>query len=143
MRGRTVARVLVGLCAAAAIAGSAPALAQTSQTRQVMREKLVRSSQLLAALVTSNWAALDRESRALEAVTARPGWDVLRSPEYGKQTSAFQLSVQALEEAAGRRDQREALSAYNALIASCVECHRFVARARVASLSGPAGPAAR
>jgi hypothetical protein len=34
-------------------------------------------------------------------------------------------------DAAGRRDQREALAAYNWLVASCVECHLYVSRARI------------
>lgn len=115
---------------------TAPAGAQTALTRQVMREKLTRSSQLLAALVTSNWLALERESAALDAVTQKPGWDVLRAPEYVKQTGNFHLSVDALEEAARLRDQRQALAAYNGLVASCVECHRYVARSRVAVVPG-------
>jgi len=105
--------------------------AQTSQTDQVMREKLTQSERLLAALVTSNWAALDRHGRALRDLTSKPGWDQMRLPEYYKHTTAFQRSVESVVDAAGRRDQREALTAYNGLVASCVECHRYVARVRI------------
>jgi hypothetical protein len=126
-----------------ALAGGAPSPveAQTALTRQVMREKLTRSSQLLAALVTSNWVVLEREAAALGAVALKPGGDVLRAPEYVKQTGGFVRSVEALEEASRRRDQGEALAAYNGLVASCVECHRYVARARVAL--GPGIPSGR
>jgi len=123
---------LLGLVALLATTGSPPAAAQSTQTKQVMRQKLAQSEQLLAALVTSNWVALDRHNRALEAVTNEPGWDVMRLPEFHKYTVAFQRSVQALTAAAEERDQRTALSAYNGLVASCVECHRYVARARIA-----------
>ncbi len=126
--------VLVLMAVAACV--TAPVQAQTALTRQVMREKLTRSAQLLAALVTSNWVALERESAALDAVTLKPGWDVLRSPEYVRQTGNFHLSVEALEEASRLRDQRQALAAYNGLVASCVECHRYMARARVAVAPG-------
>jgi cell division septation protein DedD len=119
-----------GACLAAVLAR--PASAQNAQTKQVMREKLARSGPLLAALVTSNWAELERDTRALDAVTAKPGWEVLRSPEYAKQTQAFHVAIQALTEAAGQRDLQVALRAYNGLVSSCVECHRFVARSRVA-----------
>ena len=105
--------------------------AQASQTDQVMRQKLTQSERLLAALVTSDWAALDRHGRALKDLTSKPGWDQMRLPEYYKHTMAFQSSVESVVEAAGRRDQREALTAYNGLVASCVECHRYVARARI------------
>ena len=110
-----------------------PLAAQTLQTKQVMRQKLAHSQQLLTALVTSNWASLGSRSRDLEALTNDRGWDVLRLPEFNKHTMAFQRAVQALAESAKQRDQRMALGAYNGLVASCVECHNYVARARIAT----------
>jgi len=110
-----------------------PLAAQTRQTKQVMRQKLAHSQQLLAALVTSNWASLASGSRDLEALTRQPGWDVLRLPEFNKQTLAFQRAIQALDDASKQRDQRTALTAYNGLVASCVECHSYVARSRIAT----------
>ena len=113
--------------------GAPPLAAQTFQTKQVMRQKLAHSQQLLAALVTSNWATLASRSRDLEALTGQPGWDVLRLPEFNKQTMAFQRAIQVLAEASKQRDQRTALTAYNELVTSCVECHNFVARSRIAT----------
>ena len=113
--------------------GAPPLAAQTRQTRQVMRQKLAHSQQLLAALVTSDWASLGSRSRDLGALTSQPGWDVLRLPEFNKHTLAFQRAIQALDEASKKRDQRTALAAYNGLVASCVECHNFVARSRIAA----------
>jgi len=109
-----------------------PLTAQTRQTKQVMRQKLTQSQQLLAALVTSNWASLASGSRELEALTRQPGWDVLREPEFNKQTLTFQRAIQALDDASKQRDQRMALTAYNGLVSACVECHNFVARSRIA-----------
>ena len=106
--------------------------AQTGQTRQVMREKLELSEILLGGLVTSNWASLHKTTQNLIGVINRPGWQVLQSPEYVRQTTAFINATQALLDAADARDQRTALTAYNGLVASCVECHRYVARSRVA-----------
>jgi Cytochrome C' len=129
---RSVAR-LAALTLVALLGWWAPPLAaQTLQTKQVMRQKLAQSQQLLAALVTSNWASLSSRSRELEALTNQPGWAVLRLPEFNKQTMAFQRAIQTLAEAAKQRDQRTALTAYNGLVASCVECHSFVARSRIA-----------
>ena len=109
------------------------AAAQTQQTKRVMRQKLAESQQLLGALVTSDWRALASHSQALQTLTMQPGWDVLRLPEFHNYTTAFQKAIQAVADAAGTRDQRNALTAYNALVSSCVECHRYVARARIAS----------
>lgn len=118
---------IIGLVAAANISH-----AQNNQTRQVMRQKLQHSEALLAALVTSNWDSLDRNGRALEALTTQPGWQVLRLPEFNKYTNAFQRSTAALVDAARARDGEAALPAYNGLVSSCVECHRYVARSRIA-----------
>jgi hypothetical protein len=105
---------------------------QTLQTERVMREKLEASQQLLAALVTSDWVALDRHSRALEALTGDPGWDVMRLPEFSRHAIPFQRALRAVTEAASRRDQRTALRAYTDLVSACVECHGYVSRARIA-----------
>jgi hypothetical protein len=37
---------------------------RATQSQEVMRQKLEASEHLLSALVTSNWVALDRQSRA-------------------------------------------------------------------------------
>ena len=110
---------------------------QTRQTKQVMRQKLQHSEALLAALVTSNWSGLDTNSRALDTLTMQPGWQVLRLPEYNKYTNAFQRATDALVTAAGARDTEGAVSAYNGLVGSCVACHRYVSRARIARMLPP------
>jgi hypothetical protein len=127
-------RNAVACCFIALLLFTAAALAQPAlQTKQVMRQKLTDSQQLLAALVTSNWTALDRHTRALQALTNQPGWDVMRLPEYHNYTTAFQRALQALTDAVGQRDQRTALAAYNGVVSSCVECHRYESRARITS----------
>jgi cytochrome c556 len=106
---------------------------QTVQTKQVMQQKLAQSQQLLAAVVTSNWTALTQRTQALESLTRQPGWQVLQTTEYRNYTAAFEQAMQALEAAAQQRDQRTAAMAYNQLVNSCVECHRYVARSRIAA----------
>ena len=106
---------------------------QTAQTKQVMQQKLAQSQQLLAAVVTSNWGALTQRTQALESLTRQPGWQVLQTTEYRTYTTAFEKATQALATAAQQRDQRTAATAYNQLVSSCVECHRYVARSRIAA----------
>jgi cytochrome c553 len=105
--------------------------AQTPQTMRLMREKLARSSALLAALVKSDWATMRRESRELAAIPDKPGWEVFQFPEYTRDSRAFTASVQALVDASNARDQAAALKAYNGIVTACVECHRNVARRRL------------
>ena len=106
--------------------------AQTVALNRVMRQKLVDAQSVLAAVVTDNWRELDRGSRALIKATQDPAWIVLQSPEYAKQSQAFVFALDDLVDVAARRDAEAAPLAYAALTMRCVQCHRFVARARLA-----------
>jgi len=128
---------VVATATLALVAGVRLADGQTAQTKRVMQQKLGESQQLLGALVTSNWAALNQRAQALEALTMDPGWQVLQTPEFRDYTAAFRRSTQAVTAAAAQRDQRTALTAYNQLVSSCVECHRYIARSRIASPQQP------
>jgi hypothetical protein len=115
------------------IAAIGDASAQTAATARVMRQKLVDAQGVMAAVVTSNWAELDRRSKALAKATEDPAWLVLRTPEYAKQGEAFLRAVNDLLDTAARRDADGAPLAYVALTMRCVQCHRYVARARIAA----------
>jgi len=114
------------------LAGVAAAPTQGPGLDRVMRQKLTHAQLILEAVVTSDWLALDSESRKLEALTNDPGWAVLNSPEYSRQSNAFRAAIQDLRQAAARRDLDKTPTAYNAVTLRCVECHRYVARARIA-----------
>jgi len=105
---------------------------QTPRLNMVMRQKLVASQQVLAAVVTSNWRQLEREAVALREATHKPAWLVLTEPEYVRQTSAFVRSLDALVDAARRKDLEAAPQAYVSMTMNCVQCHRYVARRRIA-----------
>jgi hypothetical protein len=130
VRAATIILVLVG------VAVVPPAHAQTLAINRVMRQKLADAQAVLAAVVTSNWTALEQNSRALAAATNDPAWMVLRTPEYTKQSEAFVRAASDLVDAAGRRDLEAAPLAYVTLTMRCVQCHRYVARARIAN-AGP------
>lgn len=105
---------------------------QGPQVRRVMHEKLVHAQQILEALVTSEWDGLARHASELEALTNDPRWTVLKYPEYATHSEAFVRAIRDLRAAAERRDLEKAPEAYNALTLQCVECHRYLARARIA-----------
>jgi len=128
---------LATVAAATALLLSVIAAAQTVQTHRVMERKLEQSQGLLAALVTSNWVSLEDRARTLVALTNDPGWQVLNAPEYVSHTQAFRRAAQSMVDAASRHDQDAALRAHDALVGSCVRCHGYVARARIASLPLP------
>ena len=126
MRRAVLAIVFAGLVLEAGLQ------AQTVALNRVMRQKLADAQGVLAAVVTSNWAELERRSKALGAATNDPAWLVLKTPEYSRQSEAFVRAANDLMDAAARRDQEGAPLAYVALTMRCVQCHRYVARARIA-----------
>jgi hypothetical protein len=125
-------RIFIGMIAIGAFSLGASA-DQAPQLSRVMRAKLERSEAILGAVVTSNWAVLDRESRALALVVRDPAWGAaLIEPEYLRQSDAFQRALQDLIEASAKRNLEAAGNAQIALTASCVRCHLDMTRRRVA-----------
>ena len=123
---------LAALIAAMAVCTSADQGAKPP-LNTVMRAKLARSQAILGAVVTSDWATLDRESRALATVVRDPAWSTpLTNPEYLRQSDAFSRALQDLIEASARRDLEAAGNAQIMLTASCVRCHLEVTRRRIA-----------
>jgi hypothetical protein len=115
--------------------GLSLAFAQTVETERLMRQKLNESMQLLGALVVSDWTALERHGHAIQTLAGNPAWLVLRAPEYLEHSQRFLSATNELIGAAQKRDQESALQAYNNLVASCVGCHRYVARSRIVANS--------
>lgn len=111
------------------VAASPP---QSIQLGNVMREKLAHAQRILEAVVTSNWVALETQSRELQQLTADPRWTVLKYPEYAQHSSAFIRSIEALHTAAAQRDEVKTAPAYIDMTLQCVACHRYLARQRLA-----------
>jgi len=97
-----------------------------------MREKLGHSQKILEAILSSNFALLDRESTALAKVTDLPAWSALKGPEYLRQSEAFLKALRALRESAKDHDLDAAAQQYNALTTSCFACHRYMKDRRLA-----------
>jgi hypothetical protein len=121
---------LVALCGAVFSLATMPH--QGTALDRVMRQKLQHAQKILEAVVTSDWTSLEMSSRDLERLIDEPGWTVLRYPEYHTQSAAFVRAIRALHTAAAQRDLEATPRAYVDLTMQCVECHRYLARARIA-----------
>ena len=118
--------------ALSAFLGFAASSSQGPEVNQVMREKLTHAQKILEAVVTSDWVSLETHSRELEQLTNDPRWMVLKYPEYARHSSAFVRAVQDLHRAAAQRDLEKTPQAYIAVTLRCVDCHRYLARLRIA-----------
>jgi hypothetical protein len=112
--------------------GLAAGPSQGPELSNVMREKLGHAQKILEAVVTSDWVNLETHSRQLEQLTRDPRWMVLKYPEYARHSAAFVQAVQALHRAAAQRDLENTPKAYVDVTMQCVECHRYLARQRIA-----------
>lgn len=121
-------RVVV-LCGALAALGAG---GQGVELNNVMRAKLGHAQKMLAAVVTNNWFMLETQTRELEQLTKDPRWMILKYPEYARQSGAFVRALQDLHTAAAQRDLEKTPKAYVAVTLQCVECHRYLARERLA-----------
>jgi hypothetical protein len=111
--------------------------AQTPATGRLMRLKLAHSQKILEAILTSDFALLDRESSALAQVTKSPAWSVFYSPEYIRQSGAFLRAIDDLRDAAKSMDLDGAASNYVSLTLTCFQCHRYMKNKRLATSELP------
>jgi hypothetical protein len=109
------------------------ASAQTPATGRLMRLKLAHSQKILEAILTSDFALLDRESSELAQVTKSSAWSVLYSPECTRQSGAFLRAIDDLRDAAKGRDLDGAASSYVSLTLTCFQCHRYMKNKRIAA----------
>jgi hypothetical protein len=116
----------------AALWGVAAVPNQGPPTNRVMREKLAHAQKILEAMVTSDWVSLETHSREMEQLTNDPRWTVLKFPEYSRHGAAFVTAIQALHRAAAQRDLEATPKAYIDVTLRCVDCHRYLARQRLA-----------
>ena len=118
--------------AVSAVVGLAASPSQGPEVNSVMREKLGHAQKILEAVVTNDWVGLETHSRELERLTNDHRWTALKYPEYARHSAGFVRAVQALHLAAAQRDLDETPKAYVAVTLQCVECHRYLARQRIA-----------
>ena len=91
---RIIALVITTCTIVALTIGASADQAPGPQLNRVMRAKLAHSQAILAAVVTSNWSVLDRESRALALVVRDPAWTMaLTEPEYLRQSSRARCRI--------------------------------------------------
>lgn len=133
MRIKLRGGLCVGVVALMVSVAIATTSAQTVALKRLMQQKLEHSQSILAAVTTSNWGEMQRRSEALIQVTKDPAWMVMNTPEYARQSQAFVRAAEDLLDAARRRDLDAAPLAYVSMTLSCVQCHRYVARARIAT----------
>jgi hypothetical protein len=128
----TASLVLTGILVGGAAGGERVPDAQPAPLPQVMRVKLDHAQEVLRALVTGDFAALERAATQLGDLTKQPAWGVLKTPDYARHSAEFLRETANLAASARTRDLNEATLDYAAMTFKCVQCHRHVKGTRVA-----------
>jgi hypothetical protein len=125
--------VRIGVILLTATLGASGASTQQVRLKGVMQLKLQHAQHILGDVVTSDWVSLEADTSALQRATRDPAWAVLTTPEYIRHTMIFTHAAEDLRDAAVHHDLESAPLAYVSLTLSCVQCHRYVARMRIAA----------
>lgn len=109
-------------------AGKAP----VNQVRTFMRQKLVHSQKVLEGLTMDDLEQVARHAQQISLLSQAATWQVLQTPEYSQRSTEFRRAVDALSEAARKRNLDGASLAYVEVTMKCISCHKYVRGVRIA-----------
>lgn len=98
-----------------------------------MRAKLGHSQKLIEALALEDYEQLAKNAQATSLLTQAEIWQVLQTPEYLQHSTEFRRAADALTEAAKKKNLDGAALAYVDMTLKCVNCHKYVRRAKMAA----------
>lgn len=126
----TILSVALIALAALAVRGddqpSKPAGGQEKAPSLWMKQKLVASQTILAALTRADYDAIEKNANAMLDVGFLEKWIRAGTPNYRTLMNDFQYANKSLVQAAKEKNLDAATVAYLQLIFSCVNCHRLV-----------------
>jgi hypothetical protein len=131
-----VAVVSLGLLLLSAGLSVIPARSQQpNEVGAFMRMKLEHSQKVLEGVALEDFALIERSSQQLSLLSQAANWQVLQTPDYLQHSLDFRRSADALTKAARDKNLDGAALAYVQMTMNCVNCHKYVRTARLASLN--------
>ena len=125
--------IVRSLCGVACLVGGAalasPALAQ-NEVAAFMKAKLLHSEKVLEGLATEDFDLIVKHSQAISLLCEDELWSVINTPEYLERSKEFRRSVNAITEAGRKKNLEAAALAYVNTTLSCINCHKYVRKAR-------------
>jgi cytochrome c556 len=96
-----------------------------------MKAKLEHSQKTLEGLAKADYDLVVKHSQAISLLCEDELWAVLKTPEYHERSKEFQRSINAITDAARRRNLEAATLAYVDATMKCVTCHKYVRQTRM------------
>jgi cytochrome c556 len=140
MKGKSAMRRAAVICLGLLLlwAGLSVVPARSRQPNDVaafMRMKLEHSQKVLEGIAVEDFALIERDSQRLSLLSQAANWQVLQTPDYLQHSLDFRRSADALTKAARDKNLDGAALAYVQMTMNCVNCHKYVRTARLASLN--------
>ena len=95
-----------------------------------MKAKLVHAEKTLEGLVKEDFELVAKHSQAISLLCEDESWMVLKTPEYQERSNEFRRSVNAITDAARKKNLEAATLAYVDATLKCVSCHQHVRKTR-------------
>ena len=106
---------------------TAPCIAaEPNEVATFMRVKLKQSQGILEGLTTENYEMIAKHAQEMSLLSQASTWQVLQTVEYNERSKEFRRSVDALTDAAKKRELDAASLAYVDVTLKCVNCHKYV-----------------
>ena len=90
-----------------------------------MKAKLDHSQKTLEGLAKADYELIAKHSQAISLLCEDELWSVLKTPEYQERSNEF-ASVNAVTDAARKKNLEAATLAYVDATMKCVSCHKYV-----------------
>jgi cytochrome c556 len=95
-----------------------------------MRVKLDHSQKTLEGLSKGDFDLIAKHSQSISLLCEEELWMVIQTAEYRERSREFQRSVNAITDAARKKNLEAATLAYVDATMKCVSCHKYIREAR-------------
>lgn len=126
---RTGCCVFALVCLAGGWGFASPAAAQ-ERLSNFMKVKLDHSQKTLEGLSLGDFDMIAKHSQAISLLCQDELWMVIQTPEYRQRSAEFQRTVNAITDAARKKNLEAATLAYVDATMKCVSCHKYLRQER-------------
>lgn len=123
MKTNTLIAGTIGVVALAFVALAAP-YEKRSVSRGYMRQKLAYSQGILEGLTLEKFDLVTKNAIRIRGMNLTNYWYWQKNPDYMGHLTNYQRNIDRLLNASTDKDLDKSTRAYQAVVQSCVECHR-------------------
>ncbi len=91
---------------------------------------MLDAQKTLEGLAKEDYDLIAKHSQAISLLCEDEMWAVLKTPEYQERSNEFRRSVDAITNAARKKNLQAATLAYVDATLKCVSCHKYVRNTR-------------